>query len=240
MGWFPGRRRFSVPAASCWATSSAYHGALAAHHLLGHGCVAPCSCPSHPAGAPGACWFDCEGRWESLRLVKNRPRGGLRAVCGGRSRALLLPRAPEDCPLTRLMLPCGRRWLCSRLARSRRWRWAHVTSRRAHARRRCPMSWSRSGMCARSWQTALTRTRGGRRWRERTWYWDAGEFRWCAEGRAWRAWCAARRRRRCSGQGPRELHLWVVVAEAPEHGKDVLGGRAGASRSEDHPFGGRK
>lgn len=40
----------------------------------------------------------------------------------------------------------------------------------------------------------------------------------------------------CSGQGPRELHLGVVVAETPEHGKDVLGGRAGASRSEDHPF----
>ena len=39
-----------------------------------------------------------------------------------------------------------------------------------------------------------------------------------------------------SGQGPRELHLGVVVAETPEHGKDVLGGRAGASRSEDHPF----
>lgn len=42
-----------------------------------------------------------------------------------------------------------------------------------------------------------------------------------------------------SGQGPRELHLGGVVAETPEHGKDVLGGRAGASRSEDHPFGGR-
>ena len=41
-----------------------------------------------------------------------------------------------------------------------------------------------------------------------------------------------------SGQGPQELHLRVVVAETPEHGKDVLGERAGASRSEDHPFGG--
>ena len=236
MGLFPGRRRFSVPAASCWATSSACHGALAAHRSPGHGCVAPCSCPSHPVGAPGACWFDCEGRWESLRPAGSRPRDGLCAVCGGRSRALLLPRAPGNCSPAPGMLPCGCRWLRSRGARSRRW--MHVTSRPAHARRRCPMSWS--GMCARSPQTALTRTRVGRRWRDQTWYWDVGRFRWCAEGRAWRVWCAARRRRRCSGwAGTSRLHLGVVVAETPEHGKDVLGGRAGASRSEDHPFGGR-
>ena len=238
MGWSPGRRRFSVPAVSCWATSSACHGALAAHRSPGHGCVAPCSCPSHPAGAPDACWFDCEGRWESSRPAGSRPRGGRRAVCGGRSRGLLLPRAPENCSLTPAMLPCGRRWLCGR--RGWRRRWAHVINHPAHARRRCPMSWS--GMCARSLPTALTRTKGGRRWRDRTWYWDGGGggFRWCAEGRAWRAWCAARRRRRrCSVQWAgtsRALHLGVVVAETPEHGKDVLGGRAGASRSEDHPF----
>jgi hypothetical protein len=39
--------------------------------------------------------------------------------------------------------------------------------------------------------------------------------------------------------GTSKLHLGVVVAETPEHGKDVLGERAGASRSEDHPFGGK-